>query len=134
MVHNQSDALLVGVAVQCGQVEVGIGSEEVENIVFLLAVPVLPADVPTLDEQCVEAVGGGKVDIAAYVLVVGGVAAVRGGMLIIGDAQLDGGEIIGVTPAALVGNHFPPYAHILHGVDPRHIFQHARVVEVEDEA
>ena len=71
MVHNKSYAFPVGVFVQCGQVEVGIGREEVKDEVLLLAVPVLPTDVPALDEEGVEAVFGGEVDVAAHVGIIG---------------------------------------------------------------
>ena len=55
VVHDEADAFLVGIAVQGGQVEIGVGGEEVEDEVFLFAVPVFPADVPAFDEECVEA-------------------------------------------------------------------------------
>ena len=64
MMHNQSDTLLVGILVQCGQVEIGIGREEVEDVILVLAVPILPTDVPSLDEQGIETVGSREVDVA----------------------------------------------------------------------
>ena len=78
MVHDEADALLVGIGVEGRQVKVGVGGDEVKDEVLLLAVPVFPSFVPALDEESVKAVFGGKVDVAAHVLVVGTVLAVRG--------------------------------------------------------
>ena len=146
VVHDEADALLVSVFVQRRQVEVGVGGEEVEDIVLVLAVPVLPADVPPFDEEGVETVGGGKVDVASHVGVVGPVAAVGLGLAVVGDGALQrrrqrgvagqahGGEVVGVAPGAVVADHLPPHTHVLHGVYPADILQGARLVEVEDEA
>ena len=89
VVHDETNAFFVGVLVQCRQVEIGIGGEEVEDKVFLLAVPVFPADVPALDEKRVEAVLGGEVDVAAHVGVVGTVGAVGFGMYKVSLAKFD---------------------------------------------
>ena len=61
-------------------------------------------------------------------------AAVRLGLGVIRFSQLDGREIGGVGPVRFTGNHLPPYAHVLHRVNPAHVFQDARVVQVQDEA
>ena len=134
MMHDEADALLVGVAVQCRQVEVGVGGQEVEDEILLLAVPVLPAYVPTLDKEGVESVLGGEVDIAAHIGVVGAMGAVRLGVDKVGLAQLHRGEVVGVAPSALARNHLPPNAHILHWVNPRDILQRTGVIQVEDKA
>ena len=133
MVHNEADAFLVGVLVQRWQVEVGVGGKEVEDEVLLLAVPVLPADVPTLDEQGVEAVLGGEVDIAAHIGVVGAVLAVGLGVLKVGLAKAHRGEVVGVVPRALAAYHLPPYAHILHRVNPAHILESTGLVQVQNQ-
>ena len=134
MVHDETDALLMGVFVQSWQIKVRIGGEEVENELFLFAVPVFPADVPAFDEQPVKTVGGSEVDIAAHVGVVGTVCAIWRGVFKVGLAQFHRGKIVGVIPGALAGNHLPPHTHVLHGMNPRHILQGTRLVEVEDEA
>ena len=134
MVHDQAHALAVGIGVKGRQVEVRIRGDEVEDVVFLLAVPVFPAFVPAFDQQAVEAVLGGEVDVAADILVVGAVLAVRGGMGIVRDAQLDGRIVIGIGPLALAGDHFPPDTHVFDWVDPGNVVQGARVIEVEDQA
>ena len=132
--HDESDALFVGVFVQCGQVEIGIRREEVKHELFLLSVPVFPTDVPAFDEQTVETVGGGEVDVAAHIGVVRAVCAVGLGVFIVGLAKLYRREVVGVTPGALAGDHLPPHAHVFHRVNPRHILQSAWIVEVKDEA
>ena len=131
--HNEPDALFVGVFVQCGQVKVRVGGEEVKHELFLLSVPVFPTDVPAFDEQTVETVGGGKVDVAAHVGVVRAVRAVGLGVFIVGLAEFYRWEVVGVAPSAFAGDHLPPHAHVLHWVNPAYILQSARLVEVEDE-
>ena len=147
MVHNQPYALLVGVLVQRRQVEIGIRRQEIEDEVFVLAVPVFPTDIPPLDEQGVEAVGSGEIDVAAHILGVGGMTAVRRGLgvvgdpfhigcniLVVGHTEPHRREIVGVAPAVLVGDHLPPNPHVLHGVNPGDILDGARLVEVENQA
>ena len=124
---------MVGVFVQGRQVEVGIGGEEVEDELFLFAIPILPADVPAFDEEGVEAIGSGEVDITTHVGVVGAMGAVGFGVHVVSLAEDDGRIVVGVCPGALTRNHLPPNTHILDGVNPRHVLQSARLVEVEDE-
>ena len=125
---------MVGIFVERGQVEVGIRREEVENTFLLLAVPVFPADVPAFDEEGIKAVLGGKVDVAAHIVVVGGMTAVGRGLGVISPTHLNRREVVGVGPAVFVRNHLPPNAHVFHGMNPRHILDGTRLVEVEDKA
>ncbi len=74
--HHQLYALGVGVVVEGGYVEVGVGGHEVKHEVLLLSEPVLPTYVPTLDEELVHAVVGCKIDVSSYILVVGTVMSV----------------------------------------------------------
>ena len=76
MVHHQLHSLRVGIFIEPVEVEVGIGSLEVEDIVLGLAEPVFPADVPSFHEDLVEAMLRREVDVAAYVLVVGSMDSV----------------------------------------------------------
>ena len=78
MVHDEADALLVGIGVEGRQIKIRIRGDEVEDEILLLAVPVFPTFVPALDEQGVKAILGGKVNVAAHILVVGTVPAMRG--------------------------------------------------------
>ena len=134
VVHDEADALAVGILVQRRQVEVRIRGDEVEDEVLLVAVPVLPAFVPALDEETVEAVLGGEVDVAADVLVVRAVPAVRLGSGVVRHAQLHGRIVIRVGPLALAGDHLPPHAHVLGRMDPGDVLDGAGLVQVQDEA
>ena len=133
MVHHKAYALAVGVFVESGQVKVGVGGYKVEHVVFLAAEPIFPAFVPALYEQGVEAVCRGKVDVGAHVLVVGSVPAVGLEGFVVGHTELYRGYIVGVAPLAASRYHLPPYSHILDRMNPAHIFQCARLVEVEYE-
>ena len=84
--HNEFYSFLVSVFVQSRQVEVRVGRDEVENIIFLLAVPVFPADVPAFDEQSVEAVFCSEIYVSAHVFIVGGMTAMWFGVFIVGFA------------------------------------------------
>ena len=76
MVHHEAHALALGIGVECLDVKVGVGGNEVEHIVLGVAGPVFPTFVPALHEHLVEAMLGGEVDVAAYVLIGGSVASV----------------------------------------------------------
>ena len=134
VVHHELDALAVGIVVEHLYVEVRIRSDEIEHIVFGMAEPVFPALIPTFDQHLVEAVGGGKVDVLLDMLVIGAVTAVGFGLGIVGLAQLDGKQVVGIGPGALAGNHLPPHAHILHRLDPGHVVVGTGLVEVERDA
>ena len=80
MMHLQADALGMGIVVQALQVEVGIRRLEVKNVVFRLAKPIFPANVPTLYKHLVETMLGSKVDITPYIVIVGTMKSVRLGL------------------------------------------------------
>ena len=130
--HHKFDAFAVGVVVEGLDIKVGVGGCEVEHVVFLFAKPVFPADIPAFDKQLVHAVVGGKVDVAAYFLVVGKVAAIgfRFAVIECGKVEVFG---IGVRPRCSAGNHLPPDAHKFCRVNPRCILDSAGVVEVIDD-
>ena len=134
VVHHKADALGMGIGVEGGQVEVRVGSHEVKHVILLGSEPVFPALVPAFDEKGVEAVLGGKVNVAAHVLIVSAVTAMGLSLGIIGHAQLHGRELVGVGPGRFSRNHLPPYAHVLHGMDPGNILQGTGFVEIEDKA
>ena len=79
----------MGVLVESLDIEVRIWSHEVEDIVLVAVCPVFPAFVPALYEDLVKAMLGCEVDIAANLLVVCRVAAVRGCILVISLAELN---------------------------------------------
>ena len=83
VVHHEPDSLGAGVVVEALEVKVRVGRLEVEDVALPAVCPVLPAHVPSLDEHLLEAVAGGEVDVAAHLLVVGGVAPVGGGAAVV---------------------------------------------------
>ena len=133
VVHHQPHTPLVCILLQGGQVEVGIGGYKVKHIVFVLARPIFPADVPTLHEELVEAAPlGCEVDVAFHVLVVGTVATVGFEGVVVHEVEFDI-ALAGVGPTALLGDEFPPYAHIFHRLNPRGVLNFAGLIEVESE-
>ena len=134
MMHHQTDSLAVGIGVQAGQVKIRIRGHEIEHIVLLVAVPVFPAFVPSLDEQGVKPVLRSEIDIAPHICVVGSVLSMWRNTPVVCFSQPHGRQFVGVGPLARSRNHFPPYPHILDRMDPLRIFQDARVVKVQDEA
>ena len=123
----------MGIVIECLQVEVGIRRLEVEDVAFPHIGPVFPTDVPPLYEHLVEAVVGSEVDVAAHLLVVGGVAAVGLQLLPVHLIYIYRGQLVGVVPAGLADNHLPPHTAILRGMYPRRVVECAGLVEVEDE-
>ena len=96
VVHYQTDTLSVGILVECRKVEIRIWGDEIEHILLLASEPVFPALVPALDEEAVEAVGCCEVDVAAHILIVGAVIAVRGGLGVVRFAQAHCREVVGI--------------------------------------
>ena len=128
MVHHQFDAFLVGVCLQRFDVEVGIGLCEAEVVVFLPQV--FPSLVPSFYEELVEPVPGCKVDVASDIVVVGGMSACGLEFRVVGLSE-SYRLVVGIVPCGCSGHHFPPYAHVFDGMNPRRVFQFAWLVEVE---
>ena len=116
--HHQLHALGVGIVVEALEVEVGIGRHEVEHIVLGMAKPVFPTDVPALHEHLVEPVLGRKVNVAAHIGRVSRMPAVRPAPAVVGLPEVHGGQVVGVAPCPPAGDHLPPHAAILDGLDP----------------
>ena len=90
-------------------VEVGIGRDEVEDVPLPTVGPVLPADVPALDQYFVESVLGCEVDVAAHVGRVGRVAGRGTAGRVVGFARTYGRNVLGVGPRlGLIGRHEAP--------------------------
>ena len=70
------------------------------------------------DKHAIEAVFGSKINIALDVLSRRAMTTVGFGFGIIRDADMDRREIPCVAPIAHTRDHLPPYAYILHGLDP----------------
>ena len=134
MVHDELDALALGVVTELSHIEVGVGSEEVEYELLELAEPVFPALVPALDEDSLDVVGGCEIYVLLDVLGIGGMGAVGNGLGVVGDAELYVG-LVGVAPCtASGGEHLPPYSCEFLGPDPVGVLYGAGLVEVEDQA
>ena len=118
VVHHQLDALRVGILIERLDVKVGVRGDEIENVVLRVAKPVLPPDVPALDEHLIEAVLGGEVDIAAHFVVVRRVGAVGLDLRVVRHADVYREKVVGVGPRRFARDHFPPNADIFHWLDP----------------
>ena len=92
MVHHQLNALGMSIFVEILDVEVGIGSDEVEYVALPHVGPILPTYVPSLYENLVEVIGSGKVDVSLHLLGVSGMASVRFHLGIVGLAKLHRGQ------------------------------------------
>ena len=75
--HEQLHALRMGIVVQGLDVKVRIWGDEVEDIILVAVGPVFPADVPAFHENLVETVLCGEVNVAADILIVRAMRAVR---------------------------------------------------------
>ena len=84
------------ILVESLDVEVRIWSHEIEDIVLVAVSPVFPSFVPSFHKHLVEAVLCSEVHIAAYLLVVCRVGAVRSCACIVCNAELYGSEVVGV--------------------------------------
>ena len=133
VVHEEFYSLAVSIVVEHLDVKIGIGCDKVEHVAFPHVCPVLPTNVPTLDEHLVKAILCGEVDIAFHLLIIGGMPAVGRHLLPVNLVEFDGGQVVGVVPTALTNNHLPPHAAVFHGMNPRGILNLTGFVEVEDE-
>jgi len=132
VVHDQAHSVFGGVALQLLHIEIGIGSDKIKNLLFPVTEPVLPADVPALDQHPVKAVSGGEIDVAFGLGRGGAVASVGLESVPVGRGQF---EIAGVghVPGDRADVHAPPDADIFLRLDPAGIGQGAGLVEVEDD-
>ena len=118
VMHEKFDTLRVGIVIQSLDVEIRVRCHEIEHIVLVTVSPILPADIPALHKHLVETVPGREVNVLADILVVGRVPAVRLGGGVVGDTEMNRGEVVRVGPGAFTGDHFPPDTHIFHGMNP----------------
>ena len=81
----------------------------------------------------VEVVGSREVDVSHHLLSVGTVCAIGLALREVGFAKAHRGKVVGVVPITVSHNHFPPHTIILSGVNPRSVFNFARLIEVVDE-
>ena len=130
VVHDELHALALSVVTELSDVEVGVRSDEVKDTVLAVAEPVFPTDIPALDEDSIEAVLSGEVDVLLDVLRIGSVLAIRLHLRVVGLTDLHIGQVVGVRPRALTRDHLPPDTYILDRLDPVGRLIGTRLVEV----
>ena len=118
VVHDHLHALGFGILMDAFHVKIRIGGYEIIDEILLITEPVFPSDIPSLDKDAIEAVFGSKINISLDVLSGRAMPTVGFGFGIIRDADMDRGEIPCVAPITHACDHLPPYAYILHGLDP----------------
>ena len=134
MMHHQLHALAMRILIEHLHVKIGIRRNKIEHVVFGFSEPIFPAFIPSFHQHLVESVGGGKVDILLYMLVIGSMASVGLRLAVIQYTQLHGRQLIRISPRTLSGYQFPPDTHVLHRLNPRHIVIGARLVQVQRNA
>ena len=118
VVHDHLHALGFGILMDALHVKIRIGGYEIIDEILLITEPVFPSDIPSLDKDAIEAVFGSKINISLDVLSGRAMPTVGFGFGIIRDADMDRREIPCVAPITHACDHLPPYANILHGLDP----------------
>ena len=118
VVHDDLHALALSVVTELSDVEVGVRGDEVKDTILTVAEPVFPTDIPAFDQDGIEAVLSGEVDVLLDVLGVGSVLAIRLHLRVVGLTDLHVGQVVGVRPRALARDHLPPDPYILNRLDP----------------
>ena len=88
VVHDDLHALAPSIVTELSDIEIRVRGDEVKDTILAMAKPILPADVPTLDEDGIEAVLGGEVDVLLDVLGIGCMLAVRLHLGVVGLTDL----------------------------------------------
>ena len=131
VMHHKPESLGMGIGIESIDVEIRIRCHEIEDIVLAAVGPVLPADVPAFDQDCIKTVLRSEVDVLSDIVVVGAVPSVRFRLRIVDRTELDRRDI-GVGPASGSSYHLPPDTHVLDRVDPADILDGTWLVEIED--
>ena len=76
MVHDQFNIPGFGIVTQLIHVEVRIRSYKIEDVIFGMAVPVFPPDIPSFNQHSIEPVCLRKVDELPHVCIIGTVCSV----------------------------------------------------------
>ena len=118
VVHHQLHALGVGIVVEHLNVEVGVRSDEVEDVKLLMTEPVFPSFVPSFHQHFLQTVLRGEVDVALHLLVSGTVRAVGLALAVVGNAETNRRQVVGIAPCLCSDNHVPPHAAVLCGMNP----------------
>ena len=88
VMHHKPESLGMGIGIESIDVEIRIRGHEIEDIVLAAVGPVLPADVPAFDQDCIKTVLRSEVDVLSDIVVVGAVPSVRFRLRIV-DRTLD---------------------------------------------
>ena len=131
MVHHQFHAFALGIVIQHLHIKVRIRSHKVEYIIFGVAEPVFPTFVPAFHQYLVKTILGSKVNVTFHIFISSTMLTIGFGLVVIRFTQFYGRKIIRISPSALTGNHFPPYAYIFHRFNPGNIFVSTRFVQVQ---
>ncbi len=130
VVHNELHALALSVVTELSDVEVGVRSDKVKDTVLAIAEPVFPTDIPAFDQDSIETVLSGEVNVLLDVLRIGSVLAIRLHLRVVGLTDLHVRQVVGVRPSALTRDHLPPDTYILNRLDPVGRLIGTRLVEV----
>ena len=133
VVHHQLHALGVGIVVEHLNVEVGVRSDEVEDVKLLMTEPVFPSFVPSFHQHFLQTVLCSEVDVALHLLVSCAVRAVGLALSVVGNAETNRRQVVGVAPCLCTYNHVPPHTAVFCGMNPRCVRYLAWLVEVESE-
>ena len=133
VVHDDLHALALSVVTELSHIEVGIRSDEVEDAILAVTEPVFPTDIPAFDQDGIEAMLRGKVDVFLDVLGVGSVLTIRAYLRVVRLTDLHIRKVIGISPRALTRDHFPPDPYIFNRLNPVGRLIGARLIEVVGE-
>ena len=131
MMHHQFHTLTFSVSVQHLYIKVRIWSYKIKYIIFRMTEPVFPSFVPTFYQHLIKSIFSCKVYITFYVFIGSTMTSVRFSFGIVRFTQFYRRQIIGISPSALSGNHFPPYAYIFHRLNPGNIFISTRLIQIQ---
>ena len=88
VMHNHFHAFGLGIITDFLKIEIRVWSHEIEDIVFKMTEPVLPAFVPALNENRVESIIRSKVNVFLHILCSSPVMAMRFDLRIISHSEL----------------------------------------------
>ena len=118
VVHHQLHALRVGIVVEHLYIEVGIRRHEVEDIQLLVSEPVFPSFIPSFYQNLLQTVLCSEVDVALHLIVCCTMCAVGLALAVVGHAETNRRQVVGITPCLGAYNHVPPHTAILCRMNP----------------
>ncbi len=130
VMHDHLHSFFLGISTDSGQIKIRVWGQKVKYIVFGIPKPILPAHIPSFHQYPIKAMLCGKINVLLHVGRSRPVCTIRLGLAVIGKAQFDCFEIIRVRPRTFACDHLPPDSYILHGLDPRSVFDFRRLIQV----